>query len=209
MSFPRSPGLARLPGLILVVCLVALAVACTGSRERRQQAPAKPKPKPVSVLWSTELPVSVLESASVGDSRLREVQGILSDLGATHTAKGIVITLPEVVLFDFNKSDLRPDARPVLTKITKVIDYYARVPVSIEGHTDAIGTPDYNQGLSERRASAVKDWLTTQGSVPASRLGAKGFGETRPVAPNQNSDGSDNPAGRQKNRRVEVVIATG
>jgi outer membrane protein OmpA-like peptidoglycan-associated protein len=160
------------------------------------------------VLWSTELPVSALESSSVGGSRLREVQGILSELGAKRTAKGIVITLPEVVLFDFDKSDIRPDARPILAKIAKVVAYYAGAPVRIEGHTDAVGTPAYNQDLSTRRANAVKGWLTTQEGVAAGRLQASGLGETRPVAPNQNPDGSDNPAGRQQNRRVEVVILT-
>jgi outer membrane protein OmpA-like peptidoglycan-associated protein len=197
----------RLPLLVLLLCLVA--AACTGDEERPQQQPARPKAKPVSVLWSTDLPVSALESSGVRGSRLREVQGILSELGAKRTAKGIVITLPEVVLFDFDKADIRPDARPILAKIAKVIAYYAGAPVRIEGHTDAVGTPAYNQDLSNRRANAVKDWLTTQEGVAAGRLQASGLGETRPVAPNQNPDGSDNPAGRQQNRRVEVVILTG
>jgi outer membrane protein OmpA-like peptidoglycan-associated protein len=195
----------RLPLLALLLCLVV--AGCTGEQERPQQ-PARPKAKPVSVLWSTDLPVSALESSSVGGSRLREVQGILSELGAKRTAKGIVITLPEVVLFDFDKADIRPDGRPVLAKIAKVVAYYAGAPVRIEGHTDAVGTPAYNQDLSNRRANAVKDWLVTQEGVAAGRLQASGLGETRPVAPNQNPDGSDNPAGRQQNRRVEVVILT-
>jgi outer membrane protein OmpA-like peptidoglycan-associated protein len=200
-------GQRLLPLLVLLLCLVA--AGCTGEEKRPPpQQPARPKAKPVSVLWSTELPVSALESSSVRSSRLREVQGILSELGAKRTAKGIVITLPEVVLFDFDKSDIRPDARPVLAKIAKVVAYYAGAPVRIEGHTDAVGTPAYNQDLSNRRANAVKDWLTTQEGVPAGRLQASGLGETRPVAPNQNPDGTDNPAGRQQNRRVEVVILT-
>jgi outer membrane protein OmpA-like peptidoglycan-associated protein len=192
--------------LVLAACLAA--AACTQARQPAPQQPARPKAKPVSVLWSTELPVSVLESTAVGGSRLREVQGILSELGARRTAQGIVITVPEVVLFDFDKADLRPDARQVLEKIAKVVRYYARAPVRIEGHTDAVGTPEYNRDLSERRAGAVKGWLVASGGVAAARLAARGLGEAEPVAPNQHPDGSDDPAGRQRNRRVEVVVLT-
>jgi photosystem I P700 chlorophyll a apoprotein A2 len=194
---------------LVVALAVGLAlVGCSGPRREAPNRPAPPRPKPVSVLWSTELPVSVLESTAVGGSRLREVQGILSELGAKRTATGIVITLPEVVLFDFDKADLRPDARPVLEKIAKVVRYYAAAPVRVDGHTDAVGTPAYNRDLSQRRADAVKDWLAASGGIAAGRLRARGLGETEPVAPNQNPDGTDNPAGRQRNRRVEVVVVT-
>jgi outer membrane protein OmpA-like peptidoglycan-associated protein len=192
-----------------LVAALAVGLALVGCTQARREAPseaAAPRPKPVSVLWSSELPVSVLESTAVGGSRLREVQGILSELGARRTATGIVITLPEVVLFDFDKADLRPDARPVLEKLAKVARYYAGAPVRVDGHTDAVGTPAYNRSLSQRRADAVKDWLAAAGGVQAGRLQARGLGETEPVAPNQNPDGSDNPAGRQRNRRVEVVV---
>lgn len=192
-----------------LVAALAVGLALLGCTPARREAPggtAAPRPKPVSVLWSSELPVSVLESTAVGGSRLREVQGILSELGARRTATGIVITLPEVVLFDFDKAELRPDARPVLEKIAKVARYYAGAPVRVDGNTDAVGTPAYNRSLSQRRADAVKDWLAASGGVEAGRLQARGLGETQPVAPNQNPDGSDNPAGRQRNRRVEVVV---
>jgi outer membrane protein OmpA-like peptidoglycan-associated protein len=78
-------------------------------------------------------------------------------------------------------------------------------PMIIEGHTDAIGSDAHNQRLSEQRAEAVRAWLTAHGYVPASTP-VKGYGKRRPVAPNTNPNGSDNPAGRQQNRRVEVVI---
>ena len=78
-------------------------------------------------------------------------------------------------------------------------------PTTIEGHTDSIGSANYNQQLSERRASAVKDWLVSHSDLPDSTP-IKGYGKTRPVAPNTNPDGSDDPTGRQKNRRVEVVV---
>jgi outer membrane protein OmpA-like peptidoglycan-associated protein len=78
----------------------------------------------------------------------------------------------------------------------------------IEGHTDGKGTHPYNMKLSENRAGAVKQWLVTNVGVQASRIKTTGWGETRPVAPNTNPDGSDNPQGRQKNRRVELTLRT-
>jgi outer membrane protein OmpA-like peptidoglycan-associated protein len=79
--------------------------------------------------------------------------------------------------------------------------------VIIEGHTDGKGTDGYNQCLSERRAAAVRIALVNRG-LPGERLITHGFGKSRPIAPNQYDDGSDDPVGRQKNRRVEVVINT-
>ena len=108
-------------------------------------------------------------------------------------------------LFAFNKSDLTPDAAQTLAALGPEVAKLGKHPAVIEGHTDSIGAADYNQRLSERRAQAVKDWLVTHDYVSPSTP-IKGFGKTLPVAPNANADGSDNPAGRQKNRRVEVVV---
>ena len=108
-------------------------------------------------------------------------------------------------LFAFNQSDLSPDAEQTMTVLGPEITKLGKHPATIEGHTDSIGSADYNQRLSERRAAAVKDWLASHSYVPDSTP-IKGYGKTRPVAPNTNPDGSDNPAGRQENRRVEVVV---
>ena len=78
----------------------------------------------------------------------------------------------------------------------------------IDGYTDAIGGSEYNQKLSEGRANSVKQWLTTQGGISAVAQQTRGFGKAHPVAPNIRPDGSDNPEGRAKNRRVEVIIPT-
>lgn len=110
-------------------------------------------------------------------------------------------------LFDFNKSNLRSDAKQTLEVLGSAIRRYGAHPLEIDGHTDAIGSPSYNQQLSEERARNVKDWLVKHGYVPVSTP-IKGYGKTRPIAPNTNPNGSDNPAGRQKNRRVEIVIDT-
>jgi outer membrane protein OmpA-like peptidoglycan-associated protein len=80
-----------------------------------------------------------------------------------------------------------------------------RHPATVEGHTDAKGSDTYNQTLSENRAKTVRDWLAVHGALPTATP-VKGWGKRRPVAPNAKPDGSDDPQGRQKNRRVEVVL---
>jgi outer membrane protein OmpA-like peptidoglycan-associated protein len=110
-------------------------------------------------------------------------------------------------LFDFDKSSLRPNAEETLAAAGPEIAKLGGKPSRIEGHTDAIGSDAYNMKLSELRAATVRDWLVGRGIVPATTP-IKGYGKTSPVAPNNTSDGRDDPEGRQKNRRVEVVFDT-
>lgn len=110
-------------------------------------------------------------------------------------------------LFAFNQSTLSPDAEQTLAALGPMIVRQGKHPLRIEGHTDAIGSDSYNQALSERRAEAVRGWLAGHQYISTSTP-VKGFGKSHPVAPNQRPDGSDDPEGRQKNRRVEVVIDT-
>ena len=110
------------------------------------------------------------------------------------------------VNFDFDKSTLRPDAVAILNEAAEILKRYPELKVEVAGHTDSIGSDAYNQGLSERRARAVYDYLTSNG-VDASRMsGPNGYGESRPIAPNTNEDGSDNPEGRARNRRTELNV---
>ena len=108
-------------------------------------------------------------------------------------------------LFEFDKADLTPDAAETLNALLPLLAKAGKHPATIEGHTDAKGSDSYNQALSEKRAQTVKDWLVAQGALPATTP-TQGWGKRRPVAPNSKPDGSDDPAGRQKNRRVEVVL---
>ena len=135
-----------------------------------------------------------------------QIQQIISDLDAQQTSEGLQINLPESILFDFDKYDLRADAQPTLEKVSKLISYYNNAPVDIAGHTDSKGSDTYNQQLSEQRANVVEDALVSQFGINSDRLDARGFGESQPIAANTKSDGSDDPAGRQKNRRVEVIV---
>ena len=117
---------------------------------------------------------------------------------------GTLITLEDGVLFDFGKSEIRSDASQTLKKLTDVLNN-AKVPAAhIYGHTDSISDEAFNQQLSEARANAVSGELKKDGVTAT--MDATGYGESKPVAPNENADGSDNPAGRALNRRVEIFI---
>ena len=117
---------------------------------------------------------------------------------------GTLITLEDGVLFDFGKSDIRADASQTLKKLAEVLNN-AKVPAAhIYGHTDSISDDAFNQQLSEARANAVSGELKKDGVTAT--MDATGYGESKPVAPNENADGSDNPAGRALNRRVEIFI---
>jgi outer membrane protein OmpA-like peptidoglycan-associated protein len=132
-------------------------------------------------------------------ARETSVDERLDRLGAKVSGQEIVIRLPGAILFDFDRADLRADAERTLAEVAEVLTAYADRPARIEGHTDSIASEAYNQELSERRAEAVRAWLVARGVSPA-RLSAVGHGESRPVADNASA------AGRQINRRVEIVI---
>jgi outer membrane protein OmpA-like peptidoglycan-associated protein len=104
------------------------------------------------------------------------------------------------VLFDFNQSTLKPGAREKLAKISGILLAYPSLHLSVEGHTDSIGTDEYNLQLSQRRADAVRDYLASNGISPAN-IQSIGMGKADPVASN------DTDAGRQQNRRVEMVVS--
>ncbi len=128
-------------------------------------------------------------------------QDLIRELGAVHTPEGLKITLSEAVLFDFGQWALKPEARPTLEKLAKLASLRDG-PVRVEGHTDDVGPRRFNQVLSELRAYVVALDLARLGVDPR-RLQPKGFGETRPLVPN------DSDAHRARNRRVEVLLAKG
>jgi outer membrane protein OmpA-like peptidoglycan-associated protein len=130
----------------------------------------------------------------------------LKDLGAKVTGQEIKIELSADVLFDFDSFALRSEAEDPLRKVADVLKDYPKSPVIIEGHTDGKGTDQYNQTLSDRRAESVKRCLADRGGVESGRVTTRGWGKTKPVAPNTKPDGSDDPEGRRKNRRVEITV---
>lgn len=110
------------------------------------------------------------------------------------------------VNFEFDRAELHSDARRVLDESVRILERYPDLDVEVAGHTDSIGSHAYNQGLSERRAQVVYDYLIDRGVDPSRLRGPNGYGETRPIAPNQHEDGSDNPEGRALNRRTELNV---
>ena len=140
------------------------------------------------------------------EANSQKVQSTLKDLRAKVTETEIRIDLSGDILFDFDKYDIRADAEDTLKKIGDIIRAYKSPEVTISGHTDSKGSEEYNQQLSEKRAKAVKRWFVDHAGIDPKILKAIGYGESRPKAPNKRPDGSDNPEGRQKNRRVEILI---
>ena len=134
---------------------------------------------------------------------IRELQD--RDVDARASARGVVVTLPDV-LFEFGSDQLKGPALRRIADVAEVANDRARGRrIAVEGHTDSIGAALYNQGLSERRARSVADALIEEG-VAASLVSTQGYGSMFPIEPNTNDDGSDNPSGRARNRRVEIVI---
>jgi outer membrane protein OmpA-like peptidoglycan-associated protein len=132
------------------------------------------------------------------------VDGLLKDLNAEVRGREVRIAMSADVLFDFDKADLRKEARPELEKVAAVLKEYPNATARIEGHADGKGDAAYNQKLSERRAEAIRKWL--EGEGVKTHLSSKGWGKTKPIAPNVRPDGKDDPEGRQKNRRVEIML---
>lgn len=140
--------------------------------------------------------------------RVDSLSAALKDLGATTTDTEIRIAMSADIMFDFDRADIRKEAGPSLAKVATVLKAHPGSRVTIEGHTDSIGNEAHNQPLSERRAASVRRWLERPGGVTSVTFSTRGFGATRPIAPNRKADGSDDPAARQKNRRVEIVVTT-
>jgi outer membrane protein OmpA-like peptidoglycan-associated protein len=132
------------------------------------------------------------------DLRAQLLNQLNSILQTRDSARGLIVNMSDV-LFDTGSYTLKPGAREKLAKISGIVLAHPGLNLQIEGHTDSVGADEFNQQLSERRADSVRDFLAEQG-VPASSITAKGFGKTQPVASN------DTAEGRQRNRRVELVV---
>jgi outer membrane protein OmpA-like peptidoglycan-associated protein len=135
------------------------------------------------------------EKAQLRAQLLQQLNAVLQ---TRDSARGLIVNMSDV-LFDTGSSTLKPGAREKLAKISGIVLAHPGLSLQIEGHTDSVGTDEFNQELSGRRADAVRDYLAQEG-VPASSMIAKGFGKTQPVATN------DTPEGRQRNRRVELIV---
>jgi outer membrane protein OmpA-like peptidoglycan-associated protein len=146
--------------------------------------------------------VGGVAGAVIGSQMDKQREELAEDLEGARVERygeGVLVTFDSGLLFDFDSSVVKGAARSNLTDLANSLREYPDTEVLIVGHTDAQGSDSYNQGLSERRAAAAKNFLVTQG-VPADRIRTEGLGESEPVASN------DTDAGRAQNRRVEVAI---
>lgn len=136
------------------------------------------------------------EKAQLRAQLLEQLNSILQ---TSDSARGLIVNMSDV-LFDTGSSTLKPGAREKLAKISGILLAHPGLTLQIEGHTDSVGSDEFNEQLSERRSDSVRDFLAEEG-VPESSMTATGFGKTQPVASN------DTPEGRQRNRRVELVVS--
>jgi outer membrane protein OmpA-like peptidoglycan-associated protein len=169
----------------------ALAEARTAEAEyaREQTATAR------------EQTATALEQTATARERTEELEAELAELQAVPQERGLVVTLGDVV-FDVNKAQLKSGGLRTIDKLAAFLERYPDRRVTVEGFTDSTGSAEYNQSLSERRAQSVRDALVQKGIDPA-RVDTRGYGKEFPKASNAT------PAGRQLNRRVEVVISNG
>ncbi|MFV0625243.1 OmpA family protein [Sphingomonas sp. ac-8] len=162
--------------------------------QKSAEAPA-PAPEPGQV------PAGGAVHGSVSD-----LTADVSGLTVRTTDYGRVVDLPTDTLFAFDSAELEPGAETNLAKVAELLRSSPPDEVRILGHTDAKGEDAYNQTLSEARAQAVADWMGQQVGVRTRRFVVEGKGESAPIAPNATPGGGDDPDGRAKNRRVEVVL---
>jgi outer membrane protein OmpA-like peptidoglycan-associated protein len=150
------------------------------------------------VVMTPQAALAAAQSESIGE--------LQHHLSAVQTPQGTIVELSGDVLFDFDQDRLRPDAARSVAELAVLIARSHPSGLRIVGHTDSIGTPQYNLDLSDRRARSVERWLLGYGGVQVAALEVEGRGASDPVAPNALPDGRDNPDGRQQNRRVEILL---
>ncbi len=190
----------------LRILIVAILLVCTAGCSSSQRSTGSQDP-PAVAQGNASAPEPGYDEVSFEQRRdaliIRELHD--RDVEARASARGVVVTLPDV-LFEFGSDQLKGPALRRIADVAEVANDRARGRrVAVEGHTDSIGAALYNQGLSERRARSVADALIEEG-VSASLVSTQGYGSMFPIEPNTNDDGSDNPSGRARNRRVEIVI---
>lgn len=133
------------------------------------------------------------------DKQAEEMQEDLKNARVQRVGEGIIITFDSGILFDFDRAELKPEARQNVSDLSQTLKKYDDTDIMIVGHSDSQGSDDYNMKLSERRAAGVATYLVGTG-VSSERIEQVGRGESEPVAENETSEG------RRQNRRVEVAI---
>ena len=181
----------------------SLVQASTAETPQTQPEPVAPSaPAHATTSAPASAPATAQNSSAAAQGSSLTAQS--SSLSGTETGFNIQINLSSDVLFDFDKAELKPEADSELQKAADIIRQKGKGLILISGYTDSKGTDAYNKRLSLARAQAVKNWFEAQGLHQ--NYQTEGLGAANPVAPNTNDDGSDNPEGRAKNRRVEIIV---
>lgn len=212
----RSPT-AEAIALALALLVTTGAAAQVSPEEARADAAAQAA-LPRAVIRTIRSETRTIQGLSGGlAANARTISGDITAIAGAQKALagsglamrvvggGLELSLPGDVLFDFDQATLRQSAVPTLERVRLAVTQTGDRPVRVEGHTDSVGTAAHNQPLSEARAKTVAGWLSRAGVAP-SRIVSAGYGATRPVVPNTRSDGRDDPAGRQRNRRVTIIL---
>ena len=189
--------------------LAVIAVSMLGLSGMFHDALGQPAVPPASDQAVSGMTAKILDvSGKVLEvtGKVLNIEGRVLGMQVAKTQKETRIELPADILFDFDKFDIRKSAEPALKQAGEILRREARGTARIDGHTDSKGIPGYNLKLSRQRAELVRRWLVEREGLSNVKFIIKGYGATAPAAPNTNPDGSDNPEGRQKNRRVEIVF---
>jgi outer membrane protein OmpA-like peptidoglycan-associated protein len=174
----------------------ARALAEQAARDRAAAEAARAAAESARLAAEANAARAEREKAELRDQLRQQLNSILE---TRESARGLIVNLSDV-LFDTASANLKPGTREKLAKVAGILLSHRGLKLQVEGHTDSVGSADYNQRLSENRADSVRVYLVEQGIAP-NTIGTTGFGETTPVASN------DTPAGRQQNRRVELIVS--
>lgn len=163
--------------------------------------------EPTSALIARPVPTSRLGDDAVAVSDLDRIDQLRRDLDAEPVDNGTLVDLPGDVLFAFDGAEVTTAGRRTLAEVAELIELAEPPAVRVDGHTDSLGDRAYNRDLSQRRAQSAAAVLADEHGVDAGLLEVRGFGEDQPAEPNTTADGEDNPEGRARNRRVEIILA--
>ena len=174
----------------------AKALAEQAARDKAAAEAARAAAESARVAAEANAAKAEREKAELRDQLRQQLNSILE---TRESARGLIVNLSDV-LFDTGSANLKPGTREKLAKVAGILLSHRGLKLQVEGHTDSVGSEDYNQRLSENRAASVRTYLVDSG-IASNAVGTAGFGETMPVASN------DTPTGRQQNRRVELIVS--
>lgn len=183
--------------------LAAMLVLATAMLPQRSAADSAITTKVLDIVSHVEDMSGRVQSMS---TQIKTMVGDNKNIAVKQSRTEVRIELAADVLFDFDSAQIQAKARPALARIAQFIGRSAQGQVRILGYTDGKGAAAYNQKLSERRATSVKRWFVDKDGLKRIDFATQGLGARNPVAPNTKPNGADNPEGRKKNRRVEIVV---